>query len=145
MGGQWSHRARAAAHKRARDALLPTVVPGVTPCFRCQHPLETGDQIELDHADDGSYGGFSHGRSPCRVCGKKCNASAGGTKGALLQGKKPRQRRCGVCGVPFTASNSSDGSRAVTCGRQSCLTQLRAVRKTGEPDPQAPPSSGRPW
>lgn len=145
MGGQWKHRREAAAHKRAREAMLRTVIPGQTPCYRCTHPLEPGDLIELDHADDGSYGGFSHGRSPCRVCGKRCNPSAGGTKGALLQGKKPRLRRCGVCGKAFTASRSSDGASAVTCGAQPCIAALRASRRAHEPDPQAPPASGRPW
>ena len=145
MGGRWQHRQRKSEHQRIRDAMLPSVVWGVTLCYRCQHPLEAGDLIELDHADDGSYGGFSHGRSPCRVCGQRCNASAGGTRSALLSGKRLRARSCVICGRPFTPSHGSDGSIAVTCGQRSCVAELRRLRKTGEPDPEPPPQTGRRW
>lgn len=145
MGGKWRHRADAAQHRRAREAMLAQVIPGETLCYRCQHPLEAGDLIELDHADDGSYGGFSHGRSPCRICGKRCNPSAGGTKGALLQGKRPRSRSCVICGKQFTASRGTDGRLAVTCGQRECVTAVKRLRRAHEPDPEPPPQTGRSW
>ncbi len=145
MGGKWQHRQRSAAHKRARDALYPTIEWGTTPCYRCQHPLMPGDLVELDHAEDGSYGGFSHGRSPCRVCGKRCNPAAGGRQAALAQGKRLRERQCAVCGMPFKASRGTDGAQAATCGRTECVTALRRTRKAREPDPAPPPPSGRQW
>jgi len=145
MGGQWRHRARAAEHKRARDALYPAIEWGVTKCYRCHHPLEPGDLVELDHAEDGSYGGFSHGRSPCRVCGRKCNASAGGQKRAAEAGQQLRGRACVICGKHFTASRSTDGASAKTCGRSECVTKLRRLRKAREPDPQPPAQQGRAW
>jgi len=144
MGGRWQHRNRKAAHQRTREAMLPSVAWGVTPCYRCQHPLEAGDRIELDHADDGSYGGFSHG-SPCRVCGVRCNAAAGGAKAAQLAGKRPRSRACVICGKQFTASHGSDGATAATCGQRACIAALRRLRKAGEPDPEPPPQTGRAW
>jgi hypothetical protein len=125
--------------------MYPAIVWGETPCYRCKHPLEAGDRVELDHAPDGSYGGFSHGRSPCRICGVRCNPSAGGKQAALAAGKRLRERQCGVCGMPFVASRGSDGAEAVTCGRTECVTQLRRIRKAREPDPTPPPSSGRQW
>jgi hypothetical protein len=142
MGGRWQHRQRKSAHQRAREALLPTVAWGETLCYRCKHPLELGDRIELDHADDGSYGGFSHG-SPCRVCGQRCNAAAGGTRAALLAGKRLRSRACVICGKQFTASHGSDGAAAATCGQRECLAELRRRRKAGEPDGEPPPQTGR--
>jgi hypothetical protein len=145
MGGQWSHRRDSAAHKRARDALLPGVIWGVTLCYRCKHPLEAGDLIELDHAEDGSYGGFSHGRSPCRVCGKRCNAASGGVKAALQAGKRLRSRACVICGKNFTASQGTDGANAATCGQRTCLNELRRIRKQRLPDPVPPAQTGRPW
>lgn len=144
MGGKWHHRSRRGEHERVRIAMLPSVQLGVTLCYRCKHPLEPGDKLELDHADDGSYGGFSHG-SPCQICGKRCNASAGGTKAALLAGKRPRERSCVICGKQFTASRGHDGSVAATCGRNECVQELKRRRRTGEPDPEPPPQTGRTW
>lgn len=142
--GRWKYRANSAAHKRARDALLPGIVWGETLCYRCRHPLQFGDQPQLDHADDGSYGGFSHG-SPCRICEVRCNPSAGGRSGALASGKRLRERPCVICGKWFTASNSSDGARAATCGRTECVTEIKRIRKAHLPDPEPPGQSGRAW
>lgn len=144
MSGPWQHRRKASEHKRIRAALLPLVVFGLTPCYRCRHPLLATDRIELDHADDGTYGGFSHA-SPCAICGQRCNPQAGGIKAALNQGKRLRSRSCVICGRQFTASRGTDGHDAATCGRQVCLTELRRLRKAGEPDPDPPPQTGRPW
>lgn len=124
--------------------MLPYIMWGETPCYRCQHPLQLGDEVQLDHAEDGSYGGFSHG-SPCQICGKRCNASAGGKAGAVASGKRLRERPCVICGRYFTASRGTDGAQAATCGRTECVTQLKRIRKNHEPDPQPPPQSGRTW
>jgi hypothetical protein len=145
MGGTWRHRGRAGQHKRAREALYPTIEWGVTKCYRCTHPLEPGDLVELDHAPDGSYGGFSHGRSPCRVCGRRCNSSAGGQQAALAAGKRLRERPCVICGLVFTASRGTDGAQAATCGRTPCVTALKRLRRAHQPDPEPPPPSGRAW
>lgn len=145
MGGPWRHRRTHAAHKRNRTAMLALVEWGITPCYRCQHPLEAGDLVELDHAPDGSLGGFSHGRSPCRICQVKCNPSAGGKEAALNQGKHLRSRACCICGKQFTASRGTDGSHAATCGSQPCLNALRASRKNRAPDPDPPAQTGRSW
>lgn len=144
MGGQWKHRKDAAAHKRARAAGLAVLQPGSL-CVRCLHEMwPAADILNLDHADDGTYLGFSHS-SPCRTCKKRCNQSAGGIKGALANGKRLRERACVICGMPFKASSSSDGAVAATCGRQECKTQLRRIRREREPDPAPPPASGRAW
>jgi hypothetical protein len=145
MGGQWRHAARKREHARARAALYPTIEWGVTKCYRCTHPLEPGDLVELDHAADGSYGGFSHGRSPCRICGQRCNSKAGGEAGALANGKQLRERQCIICGLPYRASRGSDGSMAVTCGRTPCITAIKRIRKSHEEEPEAPPQTGRTW
>lgn len=144
MGGRWQHRQQHSQHQRTRAALLPHVQWGTTLCYRCDHPLQPGDEVHLDHADDGSYGGFSH-CSPCQVCEQRCNLSAGGTKGALLQGKRLRSRSCVICGRQFTAGRGRDSAKAATCGQRECLTALRRLRKNGAPDPQPPPQTGRKW
>jgi len=101
------------------------------------------DILNLDHNDDGvGYKGFSHS-SPCRTCGRRCNQSAGGVKGALQQGKRLRNRACIICGKPFTASRGTDGSEAATCGQRACVTELRRIRRENRSDPEPPPPSGR--
>jgi len=102
------------------------------------------DILHLDHNDDGTYRGFSHG-SPCRTCGERCNEKAGGIKGALDSGKRLRTRPCIICGKAFTASRSSDGAVAATCGGRLCLTELKRIRREREPEPAPPPQSGRAW
>lgn len=127
--------------------LKAQIVWGVTLCCLCGHPLEAGDHVQLDHDDEGTdsdYRGLAHS-SPCRVCGVRCNQSRGGERAALLAGKQSRKKRCTVCGLPFVASRSSDGAKAVTCGRQDCVTAVRAARRARGPDPQPPPSSGWVW
>lgn len=144
MGGQWKHRNDAAAHRRARRAGLALLADGA-PCVRCGHEMwPAADILNLDHADDGSYLGFSHS-SPCRTCGERCNQKAGGIKGAIAGGKQLRTRPCVICGKAFTASRSADGAKAVTCGSRACLREIRSSRKARRPDPAPPPSSGRAW
>jgi hypothetical protein len=129
-------------HQRLRKALYPYIQWGVTPCYRCGHPLEAGDRVELDHADDESgYGGFSHGRSPCRICGKSCNRRAGGQKAALLAGRRLRERSCAICAMPYEATFPGQA----TCGKQACITALRRGRKDRQPDPEPPAQAGRTW
>jgi hypothetical protein len=133
-------------HKRAREALLPLVVWGETPCSICTHPLYPGDEVDLDHDDDGvSYRGFAH-HSPCRICGRRCNQAAGGELAAVRAGKQLRRgRRCVVCGLPYTAGSGSAGAAQVTCGGQPCITELRSRRKAREPDGEPPAPTGRVW
>ena len=143
--GNWRHRARAAEHRRVREAMLAAAVPGETLCARCKHALEEGDRVQADHDDQGDgYLGLSHS-SPCRICGRRCNQAAGGERAALLAGKRLRSRACVVCGKNFVASRGSDGSVAATCGQRACLTELRRVRRAHEPDPRPPPQTGRAW
>jgi hypothetical protein len=133
------------AHQRARAALLPLIEWGATLCSRCLHPLLLGDEVDLDHDDSGQgYRGFSH-HSPCRICGARCNQKAGGELGALRQGKQLRGRRCVVCGMPYEAGSGSAGAAQATCGRRSCITELRRRRKAREPDGEPPPPTGRVW
>lgn len=132
-------------HQRATKAAMRTVQWGTTPCCRCDHPLEFGDRVELDHNDDGiGYKGLSHS-SPCRVCGERCNQKAGGEKAALQAGKQLKNRRCVICGTPFTATSGSVGALQATCGVQECKTALRRIRKARQPDPEPPPVTGREW
>jgi hypothetical protein len=133
-------------HQRARQALLAQIQWGVTPCCRCGHPLMPGDRVDLDHADDGSgdYLGFSH-HSACFICRQKCNQRAGGQLGALRQGKQLAERRCVVCGMPFTAGGGTTGAAQASCGQQACITELRRRRRGRQDDGTPPPSSGRVW
>ena len=119
---------------------------GVTPCCLCGHPLQPGDRVQLDHGEGGDddYRGLAHS-SPCQICDRRCNQADGGERAAMLAGKQSRRKRCTVCGLPFTASRSSDGAKAVTCGRQDCINAVRAARRAREPDPQPPPPSGWVW
>lgn len=128
-------------HKRTREALLPYVVWGETKCCRCFHPLEPGAQIDLDHEDQGpGYKGWSH-HSPCQVCGRRCNLSAGGQLRAQLAGQRPRERACVICGMRFLASKTSQE----TCAQRSCITEIRRLRREHEPSPEPPPQQGRAW
>jgi len=112
-------------HRRIR-AVLYRQLPWGAPCQRCGHPMYPGyERLALDHADDGTgYLGFSHD-SPCSICGERCNSAAGGRHRARNAGEKLRNRRCIICGTPYTASAGSDGARQVTCGRQACITAVR--------------------
>lgn len=106
-----------------------------------------GDKVDLDHRDDGAgYLGLSHS-SPCRVCGKRCNQSAGGRKGASAAGKDLAAKRCLICGKPFesTLRDGSTGKPVATCGQRACISALRKLRKDRQPDPQPPDTTGRAW
>lgn len=132
-------------HQRARQTALSLVSWGMSECCRCGHPLEYGDRVDLDHRDDGAgYNGLAHS-SPCRVCGEKCNQKAGGEKAALQAGKQLRERRCVICGTPFTAGAGRYSARTATCGAQACKTELRRIRAARQPDPEPPPPAGRTW
>lgn len=87
-----------AKHQAMRRALAAATTPA-SPCCRCGHPLGSQHRVDgrgrkvglwhLDHAEDGTYLGFSHGER-CRVCGVKCNVSAGARKGAATVNRRRR-------------------------------------------------------
>lgn len=109
--------------------------------------LEDGDQVHLDHADDGGdadYLGASHG-SPCRVCGQRCNVAFGGIKSAQLAGKRLRERRCVVCGLPYTAPRGRTSALQETCGKQPCINELKRRNKSREGPGEPPQATGRLW
>jgi hypothetical protein len=140
MGGRWAHRGDYQRHKKVRAAMLAAYRPG-QPCARCRHPLHPTDKMDADHADDGDgYLGLSHS-SPCRVCGRRCNQSAGALAAARRAGKQPSERVCVICGKPYTASLP----KQVTCGGQPCITAIRAIRRAHRPDPPPPAQQGRVW
>ena len=58
-------------HRRVRRLSLPYAYG--RPCYRCGRPMLEGQELDLDHADDGRslYGGFSH---------SACNRRAGALK-----------------------------------------------------------------
>jgi hypothetical protein len=113
-------------------------------CCRCWHEVDPSvDRLDADHNDNGiGYMGLSHS-SPCRICGQKCNQVAGGNRSALLAGKQLRDRRCKICGKPFTAAHGYPDQ--ATCGQRECITKLRAIRHARRDDPEPPPVSGRAW
>jgi hypothetical protein len=64
-----------AAHQSARKAYAARHRPD-DPCVRCHRPLgPLTSGLHLDHAEDGSYLGFSHAA---------CNKRAGASKGARM-------------------------------------------------------------
>jgi len=103
------------------------------------------DVLNLDHDDYGDgYLGFSHS-SPCRTCGARCNQQLGGIKGALAQGKRLRERRCVICGLPYTAPRGRTSAIQQTCGKRECVAQLKASRRARRSDPEPPEPTGRVW
>lgn len=61
-------------HRSIRRALLADAIG--RPCVRCGKPIEAGQAVDLDHADDGrSYRGLAHAT---------CNRRAGQARGVLL-------------------------------------------------------------
>ena len=71
-----------AEHRAIRRALLASAAG--TPCVRCGVPLRAGDDVDLDHRDDGrGYLGMAHAA---------CNRAAGARKGNRLRGKRKRIR-----------------------------------------------------
>lgn len=131
-------------HQRAREAMLRAWRPGDL-CPRCQHEVDPRiDKLHADHAEDGGYLGLSHA-SRCRVCHTRCNLAFGGIKSAELAGKRLRERRCVVCGTPFTAPRGRTSSTQETCGAGACVTEIKARRRARGPDGEAPPPSGRIW
>lgn len=67
------------SHRKAREAAAKNHHPAA-PCARCGHALgPMGPWLHFDHNEARTgYYGFSHGDLPCRVCGQRCNPSAGG-------------------------------------------------------------------
>lgn len=133
------------AHQRAVKYGL-RALPIPAPCVRCHHDMDKRiDVLNLDHDDNGDgYLGFSHS-SPCRDCGRRCNQLAGGIKAAQQAGKRLRERRCVICGTPFTAARGRTSAVQETCGKRECISQLKASRKAHHEDPEPPGTGGRVW
>lgn len=132
------------AHQRARAAAIRAWQPGDT-CARCGHETDPrADDLHLDHDEDGGYLGLSHG-SPCRVCGVRCNVAFGGIKSAQLAGKRLRERRCTICGTPYTAPRGRTSAVQETCGGQRCITELKRRHRAREGDSEPPEPTGRVW
>lgn len=107
--------------------------PGDT-CPRCGLEINPAfDDLHLDHAEDGTYLGLSH---------KACNLKAGGLKSAQLAGKRPRERRCQVCGIPIKPARGRTSATVETCGQPACVTAWK--RRRGQP-PGPPDPEGRVW
>ena len=76
-------------HAKARQAAAARHHPA-DPCARCGHPLgPMGRWLHYDHAEDGTYLGFSHG---------SCNKRAGARKGARITNAQ-RSRSSGTAGL----------------------------------------------
>ena len=85
------------SHTRARTAMYRVIKWGVEPCVRCNHVLQEGERVALEHSNDRRrYIGWSH-LSACRVCGVKCSSSHGGK---LSQAGRP---------VPAPVAPARDG------------------------------------
>jgi hypothetical protein len=70
------------AHRALRAALLPFA--SGSPCTRCGNPIELGQPVDLDHADDGvRYLGWAH---------RSCNRRAGAIKGNRMRGQTKQGR-----------------------------------------------------
>lgn len=68
-------------HQAVRRAGLASAYG--TPCVRCGRLMHPGQQLDLDHRDDGpGWLGFAHAR---------CNRQAGGRKGRAAQMERKRQ------------------------------------------------------
>lgn len=70
------------AHRAIRRRLAADAVG--TPCVRCGVPIVPGDELDLDHTDDGrGYLGMAHA---------SCNRAAGARKANALRGLRKRIR-----------------------------------------------------
>ena len=83
------------AHRQARAATVDQAVG--QPCARCQKPIQAGEAVDLDHADDRpGYLGYSH---------RRCNSSAGASRGNAMRAAAYRALKAGA--VPGEALNGS--------------------------------------
>jgi hypothetical protein len=131
-----AHRRYGAAHRAARQAGLAAAYG--TACCRCGRPLQPGQAIHLDHADDGQgYRGWSH---------EHCNTSAGAAKSnraraaayrALVNGQPPKARR-----VPQRQLVAPDPHRPARRRTRRSGT-ARTVGAAGRCSTRARASSGR--
>jgi hypothetical protein len=122
-------------HQKLRAKLIARWRPG-DPCSRCGQPMmelyhvnpatqKRVAAIQLGHRDGGrGWAGLEH---------RACNESAGGIKGALIQGKTVRTRTCPICHVTYKASRKD---------QIACSAEHAAAYKRGD---KPWPVSGRPW
>jgi hypothetical protein len=118
--------------KQAFEAL-----PEWSPCARCGKPMWKHSKDKLgrsalhyDHAEDGTYLGFSHG---------SCNRAAGAAKGGhvAIEHRKPARftRDCTTCGKTF---------RAWTEEQTRCSHKCRRPPRPKQPAVQLQLPLGRP-
>lgn len=106
-------------------------------CPRCGTEVNPAfDDLHADHDEDGGYLGLSHAW---------CNLKAGGIKSAELAGKRLRERRCQVCGIPIKPARGRTSATVETCGGRDCVTKWKRLRRLRQnPDPPPDPD-GRVW
>jgi hypothetical protein len=102
--GTTTQRGYGRTHQRARKEAFEAL-PEWSPCARCSKPMWKHSEdsrgrssLHYDHAEDGTYLGFSHG---------SCNRVAGAAKGGrvAISRRKPSRfvRDCVTCGNRFRA------------------------------------------
>lgn len=120
-------------HERARAAAVRAWRPGDA-CPRCGLEINPAfDDLHLDHDEHGGYLGLSHAG---------CNTRAGGLKSAARAGKRPRERRCRVCGIPIKPARGRTSATVETCGNLDCVA---AWKRRREQPPEPPEPGGRIW
>lgn len=86
-------------HQKLRAELLP-YAPGSL-CARCGQTIKAGQPVDLDHAEDGGYLGWSH---------STCNRRAGAQKGARMRASRfiPSDAVCAIgVDIAFDRSHTS--------------------------------------
>lgn len=99
-------------HRLVREALLAAFVAG-TPCGFCDHPMLTGQALDLDHSDPSTR---LDGEPGDRLTHASCNRRA-----ANVLGRK--MATCEICGDEYVAR-----PRQRTCGR-ICGSELQRRNK----------------
>jgi ribosomal protein S27AE len=112
-------------HQKRRAKLIARWRPG-DPCSRCGFGMFDRDRLQLGHPEPGNgmRSALEHDH---------CNESAGGVKGALIQGKTIRTKTCPICHVQYKATHKDQ----IACSREHAA----AVKRGDAPWPV----SGRPW
>jgi hypothetical protein len=109
------------AHVAMRAATVAQAVGQL--CVRCGLPMLPGQEVQLDHADDGSgrYLGYSH---------KRCNLSAGASRGNRMRAAAYRAAK----GLPAPLN----GARAYAPSaveQPNCQRSREEIRASADPLP----------